>query len=441
MPLMKKLQDVWSRAFLIERPSIELSLFRIAVAITVGCHVIPSFLHLSDNYLSTAFKEHNSSFFPIWFLQVVAQSPDWLVVAFVGLFAGSWFCFLTGWRSQLSGVLMGLACYYFYALNSLHIGTLSFDILLVTLSLLYVTGYHGDSFSVDSLVRGDPLAYKRLRPFFIQRLLQLQVAWTFWYTALSKITAGGNWLTDNPYYYLMHYPPMGVVRNFPFRDLLAHHPSLCYAIGLGVLIAELSIPILLFLRRTRPFALAYGMVFHVLLLITLHVPTIFFFLFPPQLLLFIDPEQLVAWIERRRAGHAQHPRPQLLYDGRCGFCLASLRRLQVLDVFGAIEPVDLHRVPDVTRLHPDLTLERCTRRMQLVEPTGRLTEGFFSYRRLCLRLPLLWPVVPLVYLPGMAWVGPRVYDWVARNRFCLLRPQAACSIDHSGPKEPPSSNT
>ena len=428
---MRRVREWWSRAFLVERPSLELSLFRIAVAITVGCHMIPSFLHLQDNYLATAFKETNGSFFPLWTLRLVAQSPDWLVVAFVVLFAISWLCFLIGFKSQLSGILTDLSCYYFYALNSLHIGTLSFDILLVTLSLMCVTGYHGDWLSVDSLLRGDPLAYKRPRPFFIQRLLQLQVAWTFWYTALSKVTASGNWLTDNPYYYLMHYPPGGVVREFPFRDMLGQHPTLCYAIGITVLVCEFALPFLLFIRKTRFIGLAYGMIFHVLLLLTLHVPTIFFFLFPPQLLLFVDPERLMAWIEARQAVNARRGRATVLYDGRCGFCLASVKRLQGLDLFGYLELVDFHSVPDVARLHPELTPEKCHSRMQLIEPDGRLTEGFFAVRRLSLRLPLLWPIAPLVWVPGMGWLGQRAYDWVARRRF-LFHTSALCATNQCG---------
>ena len=426
-----RVREWWYRAFLIERPSLELSFFRIAVAITVGCHMIPTLLHLQDNYLATAFKEQNASFFPLWALRLVAQSPDWLVVAFVILFAVSWCGFLIGYKSQLSCILMDLSCYYFYALNALHIGTLSFDILLVTLSLMCATGDHGDWLSVDSFLRGDPLAYKRPRPFFIQRLLQLQIVWTFWYTALSKITIGGNWLTDNPYYYLMHYPPSGAVRNFPFRDVLGQHPALCYAMGIGVLMFEFSIPVLLFIRKTRPIGLASGILFHLLLLATLHVPTIFFFLFPPQLLLFVEPETVVRWIERRRARWAGRGRERLLYDGGCGFCLASVKRLAVLDVFGRVELIDFHSVAALAALHPDLTPQKCHSRMQLVEPSGRLSEGFLAFRRLCLKLPLFFPIVPLLYLPGAGWVGQRAYDGVARRRF-LFHSSRLCETNQCG---------
>ncbi|MBI3088549.1 MAG: DUF393 domain-containing protein [Candidatus Omnitrophica bacterium] len=322
---------------------------------------------------------------------------------------------------------MTVACYYFYALNSLHIGTLSFDILLVTLSLMWITSCHGDWLSVDSLLRGDLLAYKRPRPFFIQRLLQLQIAWTFFYTALSKITASGNWLTDNPYYYLMRYPELGVVKQFPFREFLAQQPQLCYAIGLGIIAAEFSLPFLWFIRKTRPAALTLGIFFHFLLLATLHVPTIFFFLFPPQLLLFVEPETMVRWIERRREEAASRGRAKLLYDGGCGFCLASVRRLAVLDVFGAIELLDFHEVPNLAALHRDLTPQRCHSRMQLVELSGRLSEGFLAFRRMSLRIPLLWPAAPLLYLPGAGWVGRRVYDWVAARRFLFHRGRACAT--------------
>src|SRR3990167_6502522 len=93
----------WFRLFLEERPSVSLSLFRIAVAITVGCHMIPSLLELQDNYLpATAFTEFNPSLFPMWALQLVQASPAWVVLVFVGIFFLSWSCFLIGLRAQLS---------------------------------------------------------------------------------------------------------------------------------------------------------------------------------------------------------------------------------------------------------------------------------------------------------------------------------------------------
>jgi predicted DCC family thiol-disulfide oxidoreductase YuxK len=420
-----RIAALWERAFLAERPSLSLGLFRIAVAATVGLHIFPTFLQMEDNYLSTAFRQYNPSFFTIGVLQWVDQNPDWVVWTMAAVFALAWLAFLLGFFTQVAGILMDVGCYYFYARNSMHIGTLSYDILLVTVFLMIVTPYPGDSLSLDMLIRGEPEPWRRPRPIFLQRLLQIQIAATYFCTGLNKCTAGGNWLTDNPYYYLIHSPPMGVITAFPGRAILAAHPDLCYAIGIGVICWEMTLPFLLFWRKTRLFAIVSGFVFHILLVVTMHVPTIFFFLFPPQLLLVVEPESIVAWLDRRRERWKQRGRTRLIYDGGCGFCRASLARIQALDPTGRIEAVDF-RSADVANLNAALTPEACHARIHLLEPNGRLTGGFDAFRRLSLRLPLLWPLAPLLNLPGLGLIGAPVYDWVARNRFRLLHRSHSC---------------
>jgi predicted DCC family thiol-disulfide oxidoreductase YuxK len=428
----------WSRAFLDARPSLSLGLFRVAVAFTVGAHMIPSLLHLDENYLSTAFKTQNTSFFPASLLALAGRSPDGLVIGMAAVFAGALAAFGLGWCTQASAIVLTLACYFFYAVNNFHIGTLSFDILLVTLVLLCLTAYPGDFLSVDSLRRGKPYPYKRRRPIFLQRLLQLQLVITFWHTALNKVAGGGNWLTDNPYYFLMHYPAIGVVRDFPLRAWLAQQPGACYALGLTLIAFEFALPVLWLLPapRLRYPAIGLGILFQFMLWGTLHVPTIFLFLFPPMMLLFVAPERLVAWIERQQARAADRGRGLLLYDGRCGFCLESVKRLRVLDVFGWVDPLDFHRQPDLARIHPLLTPERCRSEMVLVEPDGRLSGGFQAFARFTLRLPMLMPLAPFAHLPGADWIGTRVYRWVAEHRYLLHR-NPTCSTNACGLPAPP----
>lgn len=412
--------SLWNRAFLEERPSISLSFFRLAVAFTVGAHIIPTLIRLEDNYLSWAFKEKNFSFFTIPILEIVAKSPDWLVWLMTAWFLVFWFFFLIGLWSRVSCVLMGVGCYYFYALNSTHIGTLSYDILLVTLFLMYLTPYHGDYFSIDSIIHGNPEAYKQKRPFFLQRLLQLQIACNYFYTALYKVTAEGNWVTDNPYYYLMASGPESVIKHFPGRTFLTAHPDLCYAIGVGVFCWEFSMPLLLFIPRLRWIGIGTGFFFHFLLVTTMHVPTIFLFLFPAQLLLFINPEKIVAWIDKRRERNQQNPMGLLLYDGQCGFCQGSMRRVQILDLFGKFKAQDLHAIDNLETLNPALNKSACLTRMHYVE-SGRVYAGFYAFKRIAAKLPLLFPLLPLLYIPGIAYPGQAVYDWIAKNRHRLKR--------------------
>ncbi len=174
-----------------------------------------------------------------------------------------------------------------------------------------------------------------------------------------------------------------------------------------------------------------GLAFMILLWLTLHVPTIFLFLFPPMMLLFIKPETIVRWIEERQVATARQPRGILLYDGDCGFCLESVKRLRVLDLFRWVDLRDFHKEASLKSFHPDLTKERCEREMVLVEPTGRLTGGFDAFQRMCLRLPLLWPLLPLIYVPGARLIGIRAYCWVAEHRFLFSRGAHRCAVSSS----------
>ncbi len=414
--IMNKLYKTWHRVFLDERPSISLSLFRICVALTTGLHVLPSFMPLADNYLSTAFKTVNPVFFPTEFIRWVQASPDVLVVLFVWLFIISFVMFLIGAFSQISCMVMTACCYYFYALNDFHIGTLSWDILLVTLFLMCLTPYHGDYFSIDALRREKKDAYRQCRPYFIQRLLQLQIASTFFYTALYKITAQGNWLTGNPIWYLMNYPSSGVTKNFLLKEVFASHPQWCYVLGILIVTIELLMPILLFIPRTRYGAICLGFFFHLVLLLTLDVPTIFFFLFPAQLLLFIDSHNVLDWVEARRRLWAASIKIKVIYDGKCGFCRHSVALLEVMDLWGKLDLIDFHQT-DLERLHPLLTVQAANSQMHIVDQQGRLWGGFFAFRRLSWHLPMLYPMLPMLYFPGMGILGPGLYTFIAKNRF------------------------
>lgn len=118
--------------------------------------------------------------------------------------------------------------------------------------------------------------------------------------------------------------------------------------------------------------------------------------------------------ERRR------PPAQVLYDGDCALCRKSVSLLQRLDWFHRLTYVNVReqaQIPDDARLQPDRLLQE----MHLVTPDGgRVYHGFAAFRWFAWRLPLLMPLAPLLYLPGVPRLGQRLYLWVARNRFRLV---------------------
>jgi predicted DCC family thiol-disulfide oxidoreductase YuxK len=423
------MKNIWQRWFLEERPSVSLSFFRIIVALTVALHVLPTFTHMDENYLPTAFKAYNTNFFTVDLIQWVQKSPEWFIDLGVGIFCFSCFFFFIGFLSQASGIALMTASYYFYALNSFHVGTLSWDILLVTLFLMCITPYPGDYFSIDCLRCKEEGAYKRSRPFFVQRLLQLQIAFTFFYTALYKISSSGNWLTGNPIYYLMNNHPTGVTKYFLLREFLMDKPQLCYMIGIAILMTELLMVGLLFNRRTRMSAIYLGIFFHILLILAFDVPAIFFFLFPAQLLLFINPKRIVRWIEQKRKVNESSPlRAKLFYDGHCQFCQGCVRLLKAMDLFAVLEYCDFHQSHHLSSLHQKLNQKTAASQIHLLEADGQLYGGFDVFKRICFLFPMLYPLIPIVYFPGMGLIGPMGYRWVAKNRF-LFHFNAICKTN------------
>ncbi|MBZ0165396.1 MAG: DCC1-like thiol-disulfide oxidoreductase family protein, partial [Candidatus Omnitrophica bacterium] len=275
--------------------------------------------------------------------------------------------------------------------------------------------YHGDFFSLDSLIKVGE-GYRRKRPYFLQRLLQIQIGFTFFYTALWKIFPVGNWLSSNPIYYLMHKPPSGVTKWFLLRDFLKTQPELCYGLGVMILVSEFLLMFLLFWRRTRIAAIYLGVLFHVMLILTLDVPATFFFLFPAQLILFIHPDRIVDWIDEQRNVNQSARRPKILYDGQCGFCFNAVRRMQVLDLFARYEYIDFRAVADVSVFHLGLTTDHCQRELILIDSRGRLFGGFSAFRQMSLTVPLMFPLALIYYFPGMGLLGPFSYRLIARNR-------------------------
>jgi predicted DCC family thiol-disulfide oxidoreductase YuxK len=120
----------------------------------------------------------------------------------------------------------------------------------------------------------------------------------------------------------------------------------------------------------------------------------------------------------------------ILYDGLCPLCTASVRRLRRLDWRGCLAFADA-REAAVQEAHPDIDPVRALARMHLVPPDGAgVLDGFHAVRWIAGRVPLLWPLWPLLWLPGAARVGVPLYDLVARNRFVFARCTGECHPGH-----------
>lgn len=120
----------------------------------------------------------------------------------------------------------------------------------------------------------------------------------------------------------------------------------------------------------------------------------------------------------------------VLFDGACGICRASAERVQRFDIRKRIEFLDVHDSSARARF-PQVDPQVALRWMQAVDTDGRVSSGVDAWARIGMLLPgwnlLAWTL----FLPGIHWIGSRVYSWVARNRYRWNRDLCAdgsCSL-------------
>lgn len=107
-----------------------------------------------------------------------------------------------------------------------------------------------------------------------------------------------------------------------------------------------------------------------------------------------------------------------IYDGYCVICNQTRRTINLLDWLNRVEFLDLHDTKQVQSRFPTLDYETLMGQIHVVDDDGTtLHRGYFGTRRMLRELPLGFPLWLLTFIPGMNFVGKRVYRWVARNRY------------------------
>ena len=131
----------------------------------------------------------------------------------------------------------------------------------------------------------------------------------------------------------------------------------------------------------------------------------------------------------------------MLYDGLCILCTQSQRIVRSLDWLHRVERIDAQQGEVIASRFPELNDADLLGEIYVRRRDGTWEIGFFGMRYLATLLPLTWIVVPLLYLPGMNWLGPRVYRWIARRRYAINKalgqdcPGGVCKLDLSSPRK------
>lgn len=115
-------------------------------------------------------------------------------------------------------------------------------------------------------------------------------------------------------------------------------------------------------------------------------------------------------------------RAVVIYDGACGLCRGGISWISRRAVSGALEFLPCQAAERRAR-YPWMEDRTCLQAMQLVLPDGRVLAADAAIPEILRRMRGWRWLVGLLRLPGMNFLAPRLYAWIACHRYqvsCLL---------------------
>ena len=178
--------------------------------------------------------------------------------------------------------------------------------------------------------------------------------------------------------------------------------SVFAAVGFLTRIASISFVVPLFYFLTIP--QLYGKITHVDIS------------FWSQLVLYVS---FIEWTAIACNAYRRRRVPLIFaYDGSCGTCRTTATALARLALPCSVQFTPAQElaatngpaVPDLAALMSEI---------HVITPKGSF-RGFAAYRRVAWRIPVFWPIIPLLYVPPVPWSGERIYGAILQRRQCAV---------------------
>jgi len=174
-------------------------------------------------------------------------------------------------------------------------------------------------------------------------------------------------------------------------------------------------------KRDRKYAIAFGVIYHSVALVTLKVPAVFSLLMFSLYLIAIEPDTWERWWHKLQKKISRE-RAKFFYDGNCGFCRSFTTLVKAFDFFAKIEPIDINLLPEKVVIHTQVVdKDDFLKEVSLLSPRKRLYRGFYAVRKILTYIPHGWVLLPLFWFPGISFVGIYLYRLVAKNRYGICR--------------------
>jgi len=341
------------------------------------------------------------------------------------------FCSAIGLMTRSSLFISALLGTYLLGLGHNFGQTYHFDAILVIAFWVLALSRAGDAWSVDSLRRAarerdfkSPAPDPEYR--WPVQLILVALSFVFCAAGIAKLRGSGlQWmfsnhlaiLLDRVQYHISDADPV-----LPWSSTVARIPGAPRLMAMSTIVFETLYPISLFSRRLRPIMITGGIGL-ILGIRAMMGPTFENFLLVN--LFWVPWDRVGCWIRSRLVpGTTLH----MFYDGGCGVCTSTIPVLRRLDLLHRVRFVDVTREWDsISANFRTLTRERCLTDIHAVTTDESIHTGFDAYVAVARVLPLGWLALPILHVPGVQWLGRRLYRRVAdhRSRSCDIRVASA----------------
>lgn len=334
---------------------------------------------------------------------------------------------MIGWRPRLTTIVSVLLVFSFHERNFLVLAGGETVTRLLGFLLMIAPGTAAFSLARLGAQRE---SFRRdralLLPLTMQAWPYLLLLWQFvviYASSAWEKATGAMWLNGTAVAAVLHH--LTFVRS-PASSLVGVLSAATAPLTLGALGWEFAWLLMLappaakraVLRRFAPWLkralILGGLLFHGGIFVLLDAGSFSLIVAAGYLGLLLDED----WQAIRRTLNRRVRRGKIavLYDGTCGLCIRSAFWIAILDHLHRAELVDFRDASLRKKFAPMLRPANLDRALHVVFPGGRVERGFDAFRALSWNLPALWPVAPLLYVPGIPTIGRRVYAKVAERR-------------------------
>jgi predicted DCC family thiol-disulfide oxidoreductase YuxK len=410
------LVHAWSRIWFQSMPTTPLEITRIGVGAVLLFNYVPAtpYLHFfwgDDGWMFPSLLFDGGT--DMWMQSVFFYfTVPWQWIAFHIFFLFCCLAFMLGWRtSWVKWVVLIGQISYAYRNPALTYGV---DQIVVALLVILCFAPIGRAMSLDRVravhkAKRDDIearlpAYAGPWAGACIRLMQIQMAVLFFFSCVEKIR-GDEWWDGDALWVLFASIDF---YNGTVVDLFASQYWLVNVATYLTLLIEIAFPFLIWQRATRPYLLAAAIFLHLQFALFLGLPYFSFVMIMGHMS-FLRPEWLArlgVWWKGRMGDM------EMIYDGRCGFCVRSMKWFTSFDGLGQIRMRDFRTNPS-----PVVSNAEVEKALYLVLPDGRALPGFEAYRYVVTRVPGLWWQAPFFYVPVISrFIGRPLYNWIAANR-------------------------